>query len=76
LRRKIIYMGVYQAFLDGVDVSNRRFYADDESGIVKCNALREGKPYLDPETAKVAETVSTGRVVIRRRPVRLAPETL
>lgn len=58
--------GRLRVLLDGVEVSNRCYYANEEDGRVDCykhNA--EGKPYIDPENpGDVARETLRGEVRI------------
>ena len=53
-------------FVDGVDVTNRCYTADEEQGKAWCfKHNKENRPFLDPDTPnKVAAEVLTGKVVI------------
>lgn len=40
----------YRTSLDGIDVSDRCFYADDLAGVVRCYKVNEsGHVYVDPD---------------------------
>lgn len=54
-----------KVFLNGRDVSDRCFEADDEAGFVRLACIGyEGKPYDDPATGDIAEETVHGRVCI------------
>lgn len=57
----------WRASLDGIEVSNRCFFANDESGIVGLLSWDEsGEFYYDPVTKKAAQEFLHGKVVIWR----------
>ena len=42
-------------FLDSVDVTDQRvIYASEADGEIRCHALKDGKPYVDPATGATA----------------------
>ena len=44
-----------RCFLDGVDITDEEvIYASEASGEVRCNALKDGKPFIDHVTLGVA----------------------
>jgi len=57
--------GICKVLLNGVDVSNLVFYADDKKGIVKGHMRgTEGQHLIDRENDKLLDWVSHGHVKI------------
>ena len=55
----------HRAWLNGVEITRRCFYADVRRGVVRCYRLNEvGQKYV--ENARVATEELRGRVVVRR----------
>ena len=63
-----------KAFLDGTDVSNECFEADEEEGyVVLYKTTENGRKYLDPETDDVAWEREEGHVRIQFPTKTLSP---
>ncbi len=61
-------IGQCRVLLDGVDVTNNCYTADEEEGKVWCRKRNElGNCFIDPETGGVASEVLTGKVKISLR---------
>lgn len=52
-------------FLDGQPITGRCITADEEEGLVLCNALLDGKPYLNEEKTEVVTELLEGKVEVR-----------
>jgi hypothetical protein len=69
-RRLVEELGVFFLVLvNGVDVTNRCYYADDGAGLARCFKHNEqGKCYFDRDCDDVAREVLRGRVRFIRKP--------
>ena len=58
-------LGYCKVFVDGVDVTNNCYTADEEEGKAWCRKSNElGNRFIDPATGEVANEVLTGKVEI------------
>lgn len=58
-------LGSCKVFVDGVDVTDNCYTADEEEGKAWCRKRNElGNTFIDPATGEVANEVLTGRVEI------------
>lgn len=57
--------GRCKVFLDGADITQHCYTADEEEGKVWCRKVNEvGASFIDPATGKCANEVFTGKVEI------------